>query len=72
MEEIAVATDGMLGYAGEWHSHPTGHGAAPSPDDRRAFMWLAQSMVRDGLPPLMLIAGDRDEFGWYVEQMPAA
>ncbi len=67
--ELDRTTAGNLGYVGEWHSHPPGHSAAPSTDDRRAFAWLAGHMGRDGLPALMLIAGD-DHESWYVGQMP--
>jgi hypothetical protein len=71
VEEIGLITDGMLGYTGEWHAHPTGCGVTPSNDDRKAFAWLAGNMAHDGLPPLMLIVGD-DEFGWHIERIPEA
>jgi len=70
IREIEGMTQGMLGYIGEWHSHPPGHGFTPSPDDRAAFAWLADELGRDGQPPLMLIVGDGDEVGWFAEQMP--
>jgi hypothetical protein len=68
IEEIRRITDAQLGYVGEWHSHPRGHGPSPSPDDRKVFAWLEQHMEPDGLPAVMLIVGE--ETAWYVEQMP--
>lgn len=71
VERIEKITAGQLTYVGEWHSHPRGHGATPSDDyDRKLFEWLRAKMAADGLPPLMLIVGDRARHGWYVETMP--
>ena len=54
------ATDGMLGYVGEWHSHPVGRDSSPSRLDRRALDNLAKEMGNDGLPALTLIVGEND------------
>jgi integrative and conjugative element protein (TIGR02256 family) len=71
VERIEKITAGQLTYVGEWHSHPRGHGAVPSDDyDRKLFEWLRAKMAADGLPPLMLIVGDRARHGWYLETMP--
>lgn len=70
IEEIERVTAGMLGYVGEWHSHPRGYRCTPSTDDRTAFQWLKEYMDRDGLPTLMLIVGDQDEVAWYVNDIP--
>ncbi|OGW13828.1 MAG: hypothetical protein A3G93_02095 [Nitrospinae bacterium RIFCSPLOWO2_12_FULL_45_22] len=69
MNEIHQITLGMLEYVGEWHSHPDDCGCWPSEDDRKAFMWLAENMIADGFPPLMLITGDRSQYAWYLGQM---
>ena len=53
-------TDGMLGYVGEWHSHPTGCSSSPSDLDRQALANIADEMRTDGLPALTLIAGEDD------------
>lgn len=53
-------TDGMLGYVGEWHSHPQGCGSSPSTLDRQALANVAVELSADGLPALTLIIGDRD------------
>lgn len=71
VERIEKITGGQLTYIGEWHSHPSGHGVKPSNNyDRKLFEWLRGKMATDGLPPLMLIVGDRTRYGWYLETMP--
>lgn len=60
IEEIEEITDGQLGYAGEWHSHPRARGPSPSGDDRRVFAWLQEHMSLEALPAAMLIAGEGD------------
>ena len=58
VEQVTVATDGMLEYLGEWHSHPQGANSIPSNDDLTVFTWITEWMNRDGLPALMMIVGD--------------
>ena len=65
-ETIKERTAGMLEYIGEWHSHPDGHGCEPSDDDRKVFAWLTDLMAKDALPPLMLIAGDDEQFAFFL------
>ena len=65
--EIGSRTLRQAGYIGEWHSHPRGHGVAPSDDDRKALSWLAEELRADGMPAVMLIAGDDDEHAWFVD-----
>jgi hypothetical protein len=60
VQEVEEITDGQLGYAGEWHSHPRGHGPSPSTDDRKVFGWLEEHMSLEGLPAAMLIVGEGD------------
>lgn len=70
VQEIETLTGGMLTYAGEWHAHPAGHGPWPSDDDCRAFAWQAELRAANGLPPLMVIVGDSETYGWYVGVAP--
>ena len=58
-----------LRYVGEWHSHGTGVGCQPSLNDKKAYKWLSESMRADGLPPLMLIAGDKMRWQFYMGAM---
>lgn len=51
-------TAGIVGYIGEWHSHPPGHSANPSRDDIVQLAQLAVGMKSDGLPALQLIVGE--------------
>lgn len=60
VDHVTMQTDGMLEYIGEWHSHPNGTAIDPSEDDKRVFEWLAELMDREGLPPVMIIAGDKE------------
>lgn len=62
-EAVAEAnrrTAGIVGYVGEWHSHPPGHSASPSRDDVVQLAQIALGMHQDGLPVLQLIVGDGD------------
>lgn len=56
----ATRTQGVVGYLGEWHSHPDGHSANQSPRDVVQLRYLAQKMTEDGLPAVQLIVGERD------------
>lgn len=56
VQGIEEATDGMLQYVGEWHSHPDGCDASPSPDDLTVLDWLTELMDTAGRPGLLTIA----------------
>jgi Prokaryotic homologs of the JAB domain len=71
VDEIVGRSDGQIGYVGEWHSHPDGYTTEPSEDDRTVFRWLDDHMVRDGRPPVMLIAGEKD-FRFFLGSMDAS
>ncbi len=60
VNEASRRTAGIVGYIGEWHSHPRGHSAAPSRDDLIQLIHLALGMADDGLPGVQLIVGERD------------
>ena len=70
VKTVETKTAGMLEYIGEWHSHPRGAGTRPSNFDRKAFEWLTALMSKDGLPAVMVIAGD-DELSLFVDLMGA-
>jgi hypothetical protein len=58
LREIHDRTANIVSYIGEWHSHPPGHGAKQSLDDRVQAAVLAFGMANDGLPFLQLIVGE--------------
>ncbi|MBC3926751.1 ThiF family adenylyltransferase [Undibacterium sp. CY21W] len=58
--EASRRTAGIVGYIGEWHSHPPGCSASPSRDDLVQLAHLALGMADDGLPAVQLIVGEND------------
>lgn len=58
IQDIQSRTANIVSYIGEWHSHPRGHGAGQSMDDRIQAAILAIGMADDGLPFLQLIVGE--------------
>jgi hypothetical protein len=66
LSRVEQVTAGGLRYVGEWHSHPKGYGSQMSSDDHVLFGWLIDHMNKEGVPGLMLIAGDEEEFSFYI------
>lgn len=60
VQDASAQTAGIVGYVGEWHSHPRGHSAAPSRDDLVQLAEISLGMHGDGLPALQLIVGEND------------
>jgi integrative and conjugative element protein (TIGR02256 family) len=58
---IADRTAGVVGYIGEWHSHPDGIPARPSPADYSQLLFLTNHLRDEGLPATILIVGDTIE-----------
>ena len=54
-------TANIIGYVGEWHSHPPEASTKPSHDDFNLLTYLAQELNNDGFPALMLIVGEHCE-----------
>lgn len=67
VDEGTRRTGGIVGYIGEWHSHPRGHSAVPSRDDWIQLIHLALGMGDDGLPGVQLIVGEDDLHIWKGE-----
>ncbi|AZB52628.1 Mov34/MPN/PAD-1 family protein [Xanthomonas citri pv. glycines] len=55
VERCGVLTAGMASYVGEWHAHPEGYSANPSPTDVVLLRTLADRLAADGVPALMVI-----------------
>jgi len=66
VDEIRRMTDGALQYVGEWHSHPDGCSTAPSNEDFDVFDWLTGIVSIEGLPGVMMIAGQRGTASCFV------
>jgi integrative and conjugative element protein (TIGR02256 family) len=59
LAEVSRRTDGIVGYIGEWHSHP--HiSALPSEQDMGLINELAETLSTDGLPALMAVVAKDD------------
>jgi hypothetical protein len=64
--KLSACTANNLYYIGEWHSHPDNCSVNRSDDDMILFNWIADHLGGIGLPPLMVIVGDKDLLGIYV------
>jgi hypothetical protein len=60
LNDIARRTANIVGYVGEWHSHPDGHSAAPSGADVMQLTALAAKMSEDGLSAVQIIVAEND------------
>lgn len=68
LEEVTNAskrTGGVVGYIGEWHSHPDGCTTSMSGHDIEQLAYLASEMANDGMPALSLIVGEKDDISIY-------
>lgn len=66
--ESSRRTAGIVGYLGEWHSHPPFNSPSPSGDDRALLAHLAAALRDDGEPALMMIIGTAGEISCTVRQ----
>lgn len=64
IDEVASRTAGVVGYLGEWHSHPDKSPCEPSSADLKFLLWLTDHMFRDGMPALMAIVCEGDDVLW--------
>lgn len=60
LEDIGKRTAGVVQYVGEWHSHPRWASARPSSADFKLIRYLAEILVLDGQPAVMMIVGEDD------------
>lgn len=60
MHDISMRTAGVVGYVGEWHSHPDNFPALPSTDDLIQLSYLALGMAGDGLPAIQIIVNESE------------
>jgi len=67
IQEIRQTSNDELYYVGEWHSHPRNSSVTQSGDDLKSMAKLSSLMFEETLPGVMLILGDNNELGCYVE-----
>jgi integrative and conjugative element protein (TIGR02256 family) len=67
VQDIGERTLGQIGYVGEWHSHPDNCSVMPSGDDMQAYGWLDANMRAEGLPAIMLIIGEKEQWSFVVK-----
>lgn len=60
IERAATLTANIVGYLGEWHSHPSYSTAMPSATDAELLAYLAEMLAMDGVPALMVIVGEAE------------
>lgn len=71
LQRIGECTGRQVVYVGEWHSHPDRYPVRPSEDDEELFAYLRYERQTDGLPAVMMIAGEQGTTGWYVGDIAA-
>ena len=75
IQSIRSRTAEIVGYVGEWHSHPPFSGPRPSGADVRLLAHCAATLALEGVPALMIIVGEADEISYSLrgrdETMPA-
>jgi integrative and conjugative element protein (TIGR02256 family) len=61
LAQIGERTAGIVGYLGEWHSHPPFNAPRPSGDDVRLLDHCTRILALEGDPALMMIVGAAGE-----------
>ena len=72
LAEISTATDGMVGYLGEWHSHPARTAVSPSGADFKVLEWITDTAAHDGTYGVMGIVGDDARLGLFLGDRPSS
>lgn len=72
LDAIRDRTAGIVGYLGEWHSHPPFHTPRPSEDDVSLLVHCETVLARDGVPALMVIVGRAGEISYSLGLRSAA
>ena len=55
INECQRRTAGIVGYVGEWHSHPSHHSANPSADDKKQLASITDEFSKSSTTPMMMI-----------------
>lgn len=68
LDDITARTANIVGYIGEWHSHPAFFSANPSTLDWELIKTISKIMENEGQPALMMIIGSAGEVSLTVNQ----
>jgi integrative and conjugative element protein (TIGR02256 family) len=68
LDSVTRTTRGQLEYVGEWHTHPDGCSVGASHDDKDLLEKLSRVMAEDGLPEVMLIAGEEGRLAVHLKE----
>jgi hypothetical protein len=68
LKAVAARTANIVGYIGEWHSHPAFASANPSSLDWKLIHTIGKVMETEGQPAVMIIAGTAGEISLTVNQ----
>ncbi len=68
LDEVARRTASIVGYLGEWHSHPAFTSPYPSPLDRALIEQLSHTLSLEGQPALMVIIGSSGDVSLSVKE----
>ena len=63
IDAVQMATSGMLGYIGEWHSHPT-RSVSPSSRDRNVIRWVKRTLEDEGQVGVVGIVGSKQRLNF--------
>ena len=63
IDAVQLATSDMLGYIGEWHSHPTSS-VAPSSLDRNVIRWVEETLNDEGQVGVVGIVGSKQRLNF--------
>lgn len=67
--EASRRTAGIVGYLGEWHSHPPRASTDMSQDDVKQLLHLTVHLATDGDPAVMLIVGEGEDWSLIVGEV---
>lgn len=60
VENINKKTANVVGYIGEWHSHPNGCSSFPSKEDIIQLCELSSNLAEEGLPAIQFIVSEQE------------
>ncbi|MDB4304138.1 Mov34/MPN/PAD-1 family protein, partial [Desulfosarcina sp.] len=68
LDDVAARTANIVGYIGEWHSHPAFSSANPSTLDWELVRTISKILANEGQPALMVIVGSAGDITLTVKE----